>query len=357
MLPDMELASRFFFVLCQCGAETALKRYVERRVPGLRPGYQRPGLVTFRSSTPVLPESVIDIPLARSFGMSLGPQPSLAETIARVADLPGPLRLHVIEREIYRPDKAPLTHHANELARQTDTALRAALPSKFCEGSRAEPGELVLDVVIAPGDPILLGLHRHDCARSPHPGGNYVYEVPDNAPSRAFCKIEEAILAFDIPVRAGDVALELGAAPGGTAYALLRRGVHVIGVDPASMDPQVLAFVGPGGARLTHLPIAIGALNHGMLAARTDWLLLDVHLAPQVALRAARRVASMCRRTLLGAVLTLKLNDWAFVDQMPRFLEEARALGLPEPKARQLPAHRRELAIAGLSALGKQRRG
>ncbi len=352
----LNLRSDFFFVLCQRGAEAALKRYVERYVPGLRPGYQRPGLLTFRSAQTVLPESTLDIPLARTFGMSLGTHADLAAVIARIAELPLPLRLHVSECELFRPGEAPLSHHAGELARQTEAALQAALPNQFLEGRQAQPGELVLDVVVAPGDPILLGLHRHTPVQSPHPGGTYVYEVPQDAPSRAFRKVEEAILAFELPLRAGDVALELGAAPGGTAYALLRHGVHVIGVDPAAMDPQVLAFVGPGSARLTHLPIALGALTQAMLPARIDWLLLDVHLAPQVALRAARRVAAMCRRSLLGAVLTLKLNDWAFVDKVPRFLDEARALGLREPHARQLPAHRQELAIAGLTALGEQRR-
>jgi 23S rRNA (cytidine2498-2'-O)-methyltransferase len=356
MLRDVELATNYFFVLCQRGAEAALKRYVERHVPGLRPAYQRPGLLTFRSSTVVAPESVLEIPLARSFGMSLGIEPGLTEIVARIAELPGPLRLHVSECELFRPDEAPLSHHAGELARQTETALRVALPNTFRDGSRAERGELVLDVVVAPGDPILLGLHRHTSVHSPHPGGTYLYEVPDDAPSRAFRKIEEALIAFQLPVRAGDIALELGAAPGGTAYALLRRGIHVIGVDPAEMDAKVLAFVGPGGARLTHLPIPIGALERGMLAAGADWLFLDVHLAPQVALRAVSRIAAMYRRTLLGAILTLKLNEWAFVDQLPRFLEEARALGLLEPKARQLPAHRQELAIAGLSALGQKSR-
>jgi 23S rRNA (cytidine2498-2'-O)-methyltransferase len=357
MLRSVEFATNYFFVLCQRGAEGALKRYVERHVSGLRSAYQRPGLVTFRSSTKVLPESVLDIPLARSFGMSLGTQPNLTETITRIAELPGPLRLHVSECDLFRPNEAPLSHYTGELAHETEAALRVALPDKFHESIRAERAELVLDVVVAPGDPVLLGLHRHGSAHSPHPGGAYRYEVPDDAPSRAFRKIEEALIAFDLPVRAGDVALELGAAPGGTAYALLRRGVHVIGVDPAAIDPHVLAFVGPGGARLTHLPIAIGALDRRMLTANVDWLLLDVHLAPQVALRAVSRVAAMCRHTLLGAVLTIKLNEWAFVDQLPRFLEEVRALGLPEPKARQLPAHRQELAIVGLSALGKKRRG
>ena len=40
-------------------------------------------------------------------------------------------------------------------------------------------------------------------------------------------------------MRAGDVAIELGAAPGGAAYALLARGLRVYGIDSAEMAPAV----------------------------------------------------------------------------------------------------------------------
>ena len=38
----------FAFVLCQPGAERALKRELSRALPNASPAYQRPGLVTFK---------------------------------------------------------------------------------------------------------------------------------------------------------------------------------------------------------------------------------------------------------------------------------------------------------------------
>jgi 23S rRNA (cytidine2498-2'-O)-methyltransferase len=349
------LSSDFLFALCQRGAERALKREVSLTQPELRPAYQRPGVVTFRSEKPVAPEDRITAVLARLSGLSIGTEPDLAAACARIAGLPRPLRLHVIERDLFRADEAPPAHKEGELARTTESALREALPGVFREGSVAEEGELVLDVIVAPGDPLLLGAHRHARGQSPHPGGRYVYLVPADAPSRAYRKTEEAIAAFELPVRAGDRALELGAAPGGGAYALARRGVTVLAVDPAAMDAKVLAFTGPGGARVKHLPVAMDEVERETLDAPVDWLLMDVNLAPQVALHGAERVAALCRSSLLGVILTLKLNDWSFLDQVPGFLATARAMGVVEPRARQLPAHRQEIVLAGLTARGRQR--
>ncbi len=323
--------------------------------PALKAAYQRPGVVTFKSPAPVGVEDRVDAVLARLSGLSLGSQRDIPMTLQRIAELPAPLRLHVIERDLFRPDEAPPAHKEGELASRTEAALREAAPGAFHESPVASVGDLVLDVVVAPDEPILLGAHRHTKDRSPHAGGRYVYDVPPEAPSRAFRKTEEAVLAFELPLAAGDTAVELGAAPGGGSLALLRRGVNVVAVDPAEMDARIAAFVGPSGARLTHLKHTMQKVERAHLPPSVQWLLMDVNLAPQVALRAAAHVASLCRSSLLGAILTLKLNDWAFLDQLPRFLDQAREMGLVEPRARQLPAHRQEIVLVGLTARGQAR--
>jgi 23S rRNA (cytidine2498-2'-O)-methyltransferase len=300
------LSSEFVFVLCQRGAEIALKREAAHAAPGLAPAYQRPGLVTFRAPFSVTPEYELPLVFARSSGMS-------------------------------------------------QAALRHALPGTFTKSREANAGELVLSAIVAKDDPWVLGVHRHHRGRSPHPGGSYPLSVPSDTPSRAFAKLEEAIATFDLPVQAGDTALELGAAPGGAAYALLRRGVSVVAVDPASMDPRLFDYPAPGGARLTHLDLTMGELRRELLPRRVEWLLLDVHLAPQVALRAARKIAAWFRESLVGAVLTLKLNDWSFADRLEAFLAQAREMGLAEPRAKQLVSNRQELCIAGLTARGRRR--
>jgi 23S rRNA (cytidine2498-2'-O)-methyltransferase len=354
--------SEFLFALCQRGAEVALKREAARCAPELAPAYQRPGLVTFRSPVPVTPELELPWVFARASGMSLGAARDLSGALERVQALykqaspPPPLCLQVVERDLFRPDEEPPGYLRGALAAQLDATLRERAGQLFSPRVLPDVGELVLSAIVAKDDPWLLGLHRHHKTRCPYPGGRYPLQLPPDLPSRAYAKIEEAIQTFRLPVRAGDCALELGAAPGGAAFALMRRGLSVIAVDPGQMEPYVLNFRGPSAARTSHLQKPMGALTRAELPASVQWLLLDVHLAPQVALRTARKVASWFRDSLLGAVLTLKLNDWAFADQVDSFLAQAREMGLQTPRAKQLASHRQELCLVGLTRRGEARR-
>jgi 23S rRNA (cytidine2498-2'-O)-methyltransferase len=340
--------SRFVFTLCQIGAEAALKRELSRLEPRWAAAYQRPGLVTFRLPDEAGPELARELVFARQLGLSLGSAPDATGLLALLAADAEPLCLHVVPRD---PDDAEHVAYAERM----EDALRGAQPRRFTEERAAAAGALVATVVTAPSEPALLGIHRQRAGRCPLPGGYYPIALPPEAPSRAYLKIEEAIATFDLPLRAGDTALEIGAAPGGAAYALWRRGVSVIAVDPGALDPALLAGAGPSGARVTHLPIAVADLRREQLPRRVDWLLLDVHLAPQIALRAARRLGSWLRPSLAGAVLTLKLNDWRFADRTPAFVQQASELGLVAPRAKQLRSHRQELAIVGLTQRGADR--
>jgi 23S rRNA (cytidine2498-2'-O)-methyltransferase len=106
-----------------------------------------------------------------------------------------------------------------------------------------------------------------------------------------------------------------------------------------------MAEVVRAATRFRHLQIAVGGLRREALPARVDWLLLDVNLAPQVALHAVRRVVPMVRRTLRGAFLTLKLNEDAFAAEIPAFLERIRGYGFEDVRATQLPSNRSEICV------------
>jgi hypothetical protein len=58
-------SSEFVFVLCQPGAERALKAELARHHPELAPAFQRPGLVTLRSPRPLGPELALHTAFAR----------------------------------------------------------------------------------------------------------------------------------------------------------------------------------------------------------------------------------------------------------------------------------------------------
>jgi 23S rRNA (cytidine2498-2'-O)-methyltransferase len=353
----------FVFATCLPGLEPALKLDLARTRPELRLAYSRPGLVTFKSACAVAPDDPPGSVFAWVWGRSIGPlghdpaDPAIRAQLAAV----GANRVHAFFRDVSeaRVDLAGLA------------PWQALGP-----GGLAEPGELVADVIVAsinprdatrggvngpaspvqpPADgkigplrttnPVWLGVHCHDRLRSPHPGGALPVVVPGDAPSRAYAKIEEAIAWADLAVAPGQVALEIGAAPGGAALALARRGLEVWAIDTGALAPQVAAL-----PSIHHLAKKVGALRWEELPAHIDWLLVDVNLAPQVALHEVRRLMPRFVGTLRGAVFTLKLNDWAFVAELPALVDRIRQMGLADVRLRHLPSNRREVCAVALHA-------
>ena len=315
----------FVFATCLPGLEPALKLDVARARPELRFAYSRPGLVTFKSPRAVAPDDAPGSAFAHVWGRSLGAASDPSAAAVQLAAL-GATRAHVFARE---PERV------------TDLAPWQGLG----RSGPAEPGELVADIIVGPaaGEPAWLGVHRHDRHHIAGAGGAIPVDVPAEAPSRAYAKIEEAIAWAALPVEAGQVALEIGAAPGGAVLALARRGLEVWGVDTGALAPEVLAL-----PRVYHLALKVGALRWEQLPPRVDWLLVDVNLAPQVALHEVARLMPRLIPTLRGAVVTLKLNDWRFVAELPALVERIRQLGLPEVRLRHLPSNRREICAVAL---------
>jgi 23S rRNA (cytidine2498-2'-O)-methyltransferase len=313
----------FTFATCMPGLEPAVKLDVQRARPELRFAYSRPGLVTFKALGAIAPEDAPATPFARVWGKSLGPARDPDEAEHKLAYL-GVQRVHVFARDAdAAPDLTPWQHG---------------------NGGPAEDGELVADVIVDIGEPAWLGLHRHDERHLPHPGGAIPVDVPADAPSRAYAKLEEAIAWRKLPVERGQIALEIGAAPGGALYALARRGLDAWGVDTGDLAAHVAAL-----PNVHHLSIKVGALRWEQLPPRVDWLLVDVNLAPQVALHEVARLIPALRASLRGAIFTLKLNDLAVVAELPRLVERIAAMGFADVRLRHLPSNRREIcAVARL---------
>ncbi len=314
----------FAFATCLPGLEGAVKREVARTRPALRFSYSRPGLVTFKASTAVEPDDVPASVFARVWGRSLGAAAAPADAVRHIEAV-APTRIHIFGRD---PDDTTI-----DLA-----PWRAALGDP--RSDVAASGDLVADVIVATGEPAWIGVHRHDEHHVPYPGGLIPIEMPPDAPSRAYAKIEEAIAWRELPVQRGQVALEIGAAPGGAVMALARRGLEVWGVDTGELAPQVLALPG-----VHHFAMKVGALRWEQLPPRVDWLLVDVNLAPQVALHEVARLMPRLKPTLRGAVITLKLNDVAFVDALPALTKRIADFGFADVRLRHLPSNRREICV------------
>lgn len=71
-------------------------------------------------------------------------------------------------------------------------------------------------------------------------------KFPREAPSRSTLKLEEALLTFLSPeeretrLAPGMTAVDLGAAPGGWTWQLVKRSIHVYAVDNGPMDPALM---------------------------------------------------------------------------------------------------------------------
>jgi 23S rRNA (cytidine2498-2'-O)-methyltransferase len=348
-----EGGARFLWFLHQPASGRWLKRELAGRRPDLRLAFSRPGLTTFKVD-PARAGEPISSSFARARGWSLGRAEGVDEVLALAAGTgDAPLRLHVFERDLDQAadERDPVV--VGSRARALDLALRAAAKGRFLPDPDAQIGDLVLDVITAPAEQpaesLFVGCHRHDRTHGPWPGGVPHVPIPARAPSRAWAKLEEAIRWSGLVPRAGEIAVEIGSAPGGASFALLERGLEVHGVDPGAMSPVALGYVGSRGNRFVHHPHPAAEVDARALPRRFQWLACDVNLAPMVALKYVERFVALAHGGLRGAFLTLKLNDEGVFEALPRLATRIQRLGAGAAGAArevrwvQLPSHRSEI--------------
>ncbi|HEY0706229.1 MAG TPA: hypothetical protein VGG33_05495 [Polyangia bacterium] len=347
---------RFVWCLHQPAATRWLKQDVARLRPELRFAFSAPGLTTFK--VPAAPQDdgslppaaeVVGSAFARASGWSLGRAADVAEVLAFADQLADrPVRLHVFERDPDVPADERDPALVGARPRALEQLLRAAAPERFAAGQEARPGEVVLDVITPASEadaaePVFVGWHRQHDVSGRWPGGVSHVPIPATSPSRAWAKIEEAIAWSGLTPAAGEVALEMGSAPGGASFALLERGLTVHGIDPGRMAPAVLNYRGAGGNRFVHHALPAAKVERKALPRRIHWLASDVNLAPMVALKYIERLVALLGPPLRGAFLTLKLNDDGVFDALPGLQTRIERLLPGRARYVQLPAHRSEI--------------
>ncbi len=326
----------FIWLVHQPAVTDWVKREAKTKRPDLKFAFARPGLTTFRGEGPLASS------FARAHGESLGRASTALEAAQSGLGLAGPLRLHVFERDLDRPADERDPAIVGSRARALEAEIRAAAPGRFREGVEARAGETVLDVIAAPAElpeePLFVGYHTHDRTHGPFPGGVAHVQIPPEAPSRAWAKIEEAIRWSGLVPKPGETAVEIGSAPGGASWALLERGLKVHGIDPGAMAPSVLLH-----PRFTHHAMPAAEVPKGALPHHFQWLASDVNLAPMIALRYVERMVALAHGGLRGAFITLKINDDGVFDALPRLQARIEKLGAREVRYTQLPSHRSEI--------------
>ena len=350
----MDAPADFLFATCQVGAEAALKEEVVRKHPNLRVAFSRPGMATFK-----LPDShrlkmnfSLDATFARSQGFSLGTisgndRGTLAAQVWETVGESTFHQLHCWPRDATSPGDHDFEPQVSDEALEARVAIVEAmpgdqLPKEAREDNKqiAQRDQLVLDCLLVEQDKWLIGVHEASGIVSRHPGGLIDVPLPEDAISRAYLKLEEGLRWSRFPLSKGDKCVDLGCAPGGTSQALLEHGAHVMGVDPAEVDPKLLEH-----ANFCHVQKRGGDLRRREF---TDvrWLFADMNVAPQYTLDTIEAIVGHEDVHIRGMLVTLKLLDWRLATELPVYLDRIRGWGYRVVHARQLRYNRQEVCVA-----------
>ena len=168
-----------------------------------------------------------------------------------------------------------------------------------------------LEVLLLSFEQVLMGV-SYAANRAATPGGILRLKASHEAPSRSALKLEEAWKVF-VPEDAwfdvlggGKKAVDLGAAPGGWTWQLVRQGMLVTAVDNGPMQPALMA-----SGHVEH----VKADGYRWRPHRAvDWMVCDIVDKPR---RTATLVASwfqdrLCRYAVVNLKLPMKkrYQEW-----------------------------------------------
>ncbi len=168
-------------------------------------------------------------------------------------------------------------------------------------------------------------------------GGQMRFAREPGQISRSEFKLLEALAVFGLSLPTHGVALDLGAAPGGWTRVLQSRGLRVVAVDPADLDPRLVGVAG-----IRHVRVHAQKFNPGVqrFAVITNDMRMDAGEAAQF----MNQVHGWFQPGGLG-LLTLKLPEYRFAPvaeaALATLAQTYTVLG-----ARQLFHNRSEITVA-----------
>lgn len=351
-------ARHFLYMVCQSGAETALKNEVARRHPTFRFAFSRPGFVTFSTPEDLAKDRKFQprCTFARTWGYSLGhvsgtdPQQLVNDSWALIRTrFPNDVlqrfsALHVWERDRDEPGENGFEPGISVLADEMGDALLQAQPNLGVDwmltlNEDVAEGTRVLDCVLVEPGEWWIGWHRAQRLETRWPGGVPDIDVPSDMVSRTYLKTAEALKWSQFPIHSVDQAIEIGSAPGGSCQALLLAGLGVVGVDPAEMDPIVMAH-----PNFTHVRGRAKDLKRAVFS-EARWLLADASVAPNYTLDTVEAIVTHRDIEIEGLILTMKLTNWELADEIPLYNKRIRNWGFDTVRSRQLAFNRQEFCI------------
>jgi 23S rRNA (cytidine2498-2'-O)-methyltransferase len=343
------------------GAERALKTEIARLWPDFRFAYSRPGFLTFKlPNGHALPDDFDPRSVfARAWGFSLG-KITAEDLIERAtqccrAAAGRPFEaLHVWQRDTATPGYRGFEPHVTSHSHAAEEAIRRLWPEAAggpAPARIAQPGQLVFDCTLVEPEQWWIGCHQATAGTSCFPGGLLEIVAPVDAVSRAYLKMEEALRWSCLPIGPRQCAVEIGCSPGGASQALMAHGLTVIGIDPAPVDPRVLAH-----RKFKHIQKRGAEVRRRELRGVT-WLAADMNVAPQYTLDTVEALVTHPTARIRGLLLTLKLLEWSLADQIPAYLERIRGWGYAHVRAKQLAYNRQEICVTALKRKPSRPRG
>jgi 23S rRNA (cytidine2498-2'-O)-methyltransferase len=320
-----------FLITASDEFENAARAELGRYAPDLEQGYSlAPGLFlvsTALDETDFATKVVQELPIYARHLFPVQATVSLTKTpddLAQLAQVveslprramltpqtPFAVQVRLVGEEDGQPSTYPYTPFA------VKERLAAALVGQ--ENIR-EPQDILS--VVCVGEQAYLGLSPVGLNLSSWAGGMRRFARRAEQISRAEFKLEEALEVFGLKWPQGGAALDLGAAPGGWSRLLLEAGLRVTAVDPAALDPRLLAY----GSRLKHLRTYAENFIGSALADKAKYRVITSDLRMD-ALQASR---------LLITCAPLLTKDGVLVA----------SLKLPHETARLKPTHLAEQAL------------
>lgn len=209
-------------------------------------------------------------------------------------------------------------HDLGNFARKWTAPLSKGLRGAGLLGEpSANPDHNRLEIYLPDFSSALLGI-SHAGNRSPFPGGIPRLRVPSAAPSRSAMKLEEAWKVF-IPAErtldllgGGKKAVDLGAAPGGWTWQLVKYGMLVTAIDNGPMEPDLMA-----SGHVEH----IEADGFRWRPHRSvDWMVCDIVDQPRKTARLAVDwfADRLCRYSVFNLKLPMKkrYEEWLLCRQI-----------------------------------------
>jgi len=351
-LVALQLVTPFSFFVCQHGAESTIKSALCEPHGRHRLAYSQNGFVTLKAPTPaeVWSPDLPGGPFVRARGHALkrfeGPDilPLVEQVLGEFAGLDW-TAMHVWQRDPVEVGWRGFEPDHSVSSREVAAAFTQALqvrndPRAARVNVDARLGQRILDVVLIERERWWVGTHPVLERADGWPGGTFSQAAPANMVSRAYLKISEALAWSGLPLRPGDRVVEIGSSPGGACQRLLEMGMHVTGIDPAEMDPAVLAH-----PRFQHWRARSLQVKRRLFQP-FRWLMCDANVAPDYTLDTVESIVTYPGNQFAGLLLTIKLSDWHQTQDLPRHLERVRRWGFTQVTARQLAHNRREYCLA-----------